>query len=66
MTSWSRRFQDLITMPDGSTIRTIGEAAEYATGLSRKIGNTVAMAARREGLARGSRAWRPVRVHGQD
>jgi hypothetical protein len=27
-------------MPDGSTIRTIGEAAEYATSLPRKIGNT--------------------------
>jgi hypothetical protein len=40
MTSWSRRFQDPITMPDGSTIRTIGEAAEYATSLPRKIGNT--------------------------
>jgi hypothetical protein len=40
MTSWSRRFQDPITMPNGSTIRTIGEAAEYATSLPRKIGNT--------------------------
>ena len=40
MTSWSRRFQDPIRMPDGSTIRTIGEAAEYATSLPRKIGNT--------------------------
>ncbi|MBN9147258.1 hypothetical protein [Nitrobacter sp.] len=27
-------------MPDGSTIRTIGEAAEYATSLPRKTGNT--------------------------
>jgi hypothetical protein len=27
-------------MPDGSTIRTVGEAAEYATSLPRKIGNT--------------------------
>jgi hypothetical protein len=27
-------------MPDGSTIQTVGEAAEYATSLPRKIGNT--------------------------
>ena len=27
-------------MPDGSAIRTIGEAAEYATSLPRKFGNT--------------------------
>jgi hypothetical protein len=27
-------------MPDGRIIRTIGEAAEYATSLPRKIGNT--------------------------
>ena len=26
-------------MPDGSTIRTIGEAAEYATSLPTKVGN---------------------------
>jgi hypothetical protein len=39
MTNWSRRFQDHpIMMPGGRTIRTIGEAAEYATGLPRKIG----------------------------
>jgi hypothetical protein len=37
--NWSRRFADPILMPDGSTIRTIGEAAEYATSLPRKIGN---------------------------
>jgi hypothetical protein len=36
---WSRRFAGPILMPDGSTIRTIGEAAEYATSLPRKIGN---------------------------
>jgi hypothetical protein len=40
MTNWSHRFQDPIPMPDGSTIRTIGEAAEYATSLPRKVGNT--------------------------
>ncbi|MDR6306594.1 hypothetical protein GGQ85_004327 [Nitrobacter vulgaris] len=39
VTNWSRRFDDPIVMPGGSTIRTIGEAAEYATGLPR-IGNT--------------------------
>ena len=27
-------------MPDGRIIRTIGEAAEYATGLPPKVGNT--------------------------
>jgi hypothetical protein len=38
---WSRRLDDPIPMPDGSTIRTVGEAAEYATKkLPRKIGNT--------------------------
>jgi hypothetical protein len=40
MTNWSRRFPDPITMPDGSTIRTIGEAAGYATGLPKKVTNT--------------------------
>jgi hypothetical protein len=34
--TWSRRFQDPISMPDGRIIRTIGEAAEYATGLWRE------------------------------
>ncbi|EAQ35514.1 hypothetical protein NB311A_17099 [Nitrobacter sp. Nb-311A] len=38
--SWFRRFQDPITMPDGRIIRTIGEAAEYAVSLPRKVGNT--------------------------
>jgi hypothetical protein len=38
--NWFRRFEDPIKMPDGSTILTIGEAAEYATSLPRKIGNT--------------------------
>lgn len=27
-------------MPDGSTIRTVGEAAEYAISLPRTVGNT--------------------------
>lgn len=40
MVNWSRRFQDPIPMPDGSTIRTIGEAAEYATGLPAKVAKT--------------------------
>jgi LuxR family quorum sensing-dependent transcriptional regulator len=36
--NWSRRFQDPITMPDGSTIRTIGEAADdtFARGLAQR------------------------------
>ncbi|MDR6306376.1 hypothetical protein GGQ85_004107 [Nitrobacter vulgaris] len=38
--NWSRRFEDPIPMPDGRIIRTIGEAAEYATGLPPKVGNT--------------------------
>jgi hypothetical protein len=38
--NWSRRFEDPVPMPDGSTVRTIREAAEYATSLPRKIGNT--------------------------
>jgi hypothetical protein len=38
--SHSRRFDDPIPMPDGSTIGTIGEAAEYATKLPKRIGNT--------------------------
>jgi hypothetical protein len=36
---WSYRFDDPVLMPDGSTIQTIGEAAEYATSLPRKVGN---------------------------
>jgi hypothetical protein len=40
MTSWSRRFQDPITMPDGSTIRTIGEAAEYAISRPKRVRDT--------------------------
>jgi hypothetical protein len=40
MTDWSRRFDDPITMPDGRIIRTIGDAAEYATSLPKKVGNT--------------------------
>jgi hypothetical protein len=38
--NWSRRFDDPIEMPDGSTIRTVGEAAEYAVTLPREVGNT--------------------------
>lgn len=41
--NWSRRFQDPIPMPDGSTIRSIGEAAEYATSLPAKVGNTITL-----------------------
>jgi hypothetical protein len=40
MTDWSRRFDDPIPMPDGRIISTIGEAAEYATSLPAKTGNT--------------------------
>ncbi len=39
MMNWSRRFEDPIPMPDGRIIRTIGEAAEYAS-LPRKTGAT--------------------------
>ena len=39
MMNWPRHFQDPITVPDGSTIRTIGEAAEYATSLPAKVGS---------------------------
>jgi hypothetical protein len=38
--NWSRRFDDPVPMPDGSTICTIGQAAEYATSLPRKVGST--------------------------
>jgi hypothetical protein len=38
--NWSRRFDDPVPMPDGHTIRTIGEAAEYATKLPKRIGDT--------------------------
>ena len=38
--NWSRRFDDPVPMPDGRMIRTIGEAAEYATSLPRKTGAT--------------------------
>lgn len=37
---WFRRFDDPIELPDGQIINTIGEAAEYATSLSAKTGNT--------------------------
>jgi hypothetical protein len=65
MMNWSHRFQDPITMPDGSTIRTIGEAAkcDQSSGQNRQHRT---MATRREGVARGRGAWRPVRVHGAD
>lgn len=38
--NWSRRFEDPVPMPDGSTILTVGEAAQYATSLPTKIGKT--------------------------
>jgi hypothetical protein len=38
--NWSRSFDNPIPMPDGSTIRTIGEAARYATKLEKKIAQT--------------------------
>jgi hypothetical protein len=40
MANWSRRFEDPIPMPDGSTIHTIREAAEYATKLPKRMGDT--------------------------
>jgi hypothetical protein len=40
MTNWSRRFDEPIDLPDGRTINTIGEAAEYALDLPSKIGGT--------------------------
>jgi hypothetical protein len=40
VTNWSRRFDDPVPMPDGSTIRTIGQAAEYALSLPKKARNT--------------------------
>jgi hypothetical protein len=39
--NWSRRFQDPITMPDGSVVRTIGQAADYATGLPKEVTETL-------------------------
>lgn len=38
--NWSRRFQNPILMPDGSTIRNIGEAAVYAISQPKKVRNT--------------------------
>jgi hypothetical protein len=38
--NWSRRFDNPVPMPDGSTIRTIGEAAEYAIRRPKKARNT--------------------------
>lgn len=38
--NWSRRFDDPVPMPDGSTIRTIGEAAEYARKLPKRVSDT--------------------------
>jgi hypothetical protein len=38
--NWSHRFQDPITLPDGTTIRTIGEAAEYAIRRPKTVRNT--------------------------
>jgi hypothetical protein len=38
--NWSRRFGNPVPMPDGSTIRTIGEAAEYAIRRPKKARNT--------------------------
>ncbi|MDR6304497.1 hypothetical protein GGQ85_002207 [Nitrobacter vulgaris] len=38
--NWSRRFDNPVPMPNGSTIRTLGEAAEYAIRRSKKARNT--------------------------
>jgi hypothetical protein len=40
MKDWTRHFGDPIPMPDGGTIRTIGEAARYAAKLPKRIGDT--------------------------
>jgi hypothetical protein len=37
---WSRRFDNPIPMPDGSTVQTIGEAAAYAAKLPKRIGKS--------------------------
>ena len=38
--NWSRRFDNPVPMPDGSTIRTLGEAAEYAIRRPKKARST--------------------------
>lgn len=38
--NWSRRFDNSVPVPDGSTIRTLGEAAEYAIRRPKKARNT--------------------------
>ena len=40
MASWSRRFDDPIPMPDGTVIKTIGEAARYAEKLPKALAAT--------------------------
>jgi hypothetical protein len=45
-------------MPDGRTIRTIGEAAEYAISLPKKVRNTERWQRARV-LHQAAGAWRP-------
>ena len=53
-------------MPDGSTVRTIGEAAEYATSLPTKIGNAEPWQLAARVLHEAAEARRTVRIHGAD
>jgi hypothetical protein len=62
MTNWSRRFDEPIDLPDGRTINTIGEAAEYALDLPSKIGRTRPCA--RPRLTAKPQNTVPVRFHG--
>jgi hypothetical protein len=39
---WSRRFDDPIPLPDGSIVRTIGEAAAYTAALPKRVGKAPA------------------------
>jgi hypothetical protein len=36
MTDWSRRFDDVIELPDSMLIKTVSQAAEYVTSLFRR------------------------------
>jgi hypothetical protein len=52
---WSRRFDDPILTPDGSTMRTIGEAAAYAAKLPKKLGKSPAWQRASRHLVRASK-----------
>jgi hypothetical protein len=36
MPEWQRRFQDLIDLPDGKSLHTLRDAADYITGLPKE------------------------------